>query len=276
MQGQLDQMMRIFQENRLSESQLLARVVSQPSRCQEVCDSFAQYDGSRWDKGGPDMQQRPHAVSTRNATSIPDGTSPFHSSLLCNCRVQKASQRKQTFWSRLQFQETTTMVEYHQPPCPLAFPARQGDKSWGISYCNVPTLLLRAVQVSFSLTVGAGGLSISPMLTLNPTVDENTAPAFRVVRLVSDIIHCSDLLNEQGIQLEPKPPDTRAILQIGLEKISKLFSQGKASPNDVDIYNETLMNKALEVVRSNISFVVSRGLRTPHGQHEMYPRPLVP
>ena len=240
MQGQLDQMMLIFKENRLSESQLLARMVSQPSRCQEVCDSFAQYHGTRRDKGGPDMQQRQHVVPTRNATSIPDGASPFNSSLLCNCRVQKASQRKQTFWSRLQFQETTTTVEYHQPPCPLAFAARQGNKSWGISYCNV----------------GAGGRSISPMLAFNATVDENTAPAFRVVKLMGEIINKNEFLKSRHRQVEPRPPDTQAILQIGLQRISKLFSQGKASPSDVNIYNETLMNKVVEMVRFNISFAI--------------------
>lgn len=135
-----------------------------------------------------------------------------------------------------------TVVEQHMPGCPMAgVPKVNRKKELRITYTGLKRLLNVAVNVSFSMRSGAGGLSISPSFAYRPTVDASTAPAFRMLRL----------LNNASKEMLLDPHDWQKLVASILTKIIGLFRAGKASPLAVDFENQSLLHYlALSVCRS--------------------------
>ena len=117
----------------------------------------------------------------------------------------------------------------HSIECPL-YTKLQKTQSVKIR-CMLPTWFLRRViDYTFSITSGAGGLAISPQLTVVRMVDGSCSPAFhQAYRLVTS----SFLGRRHG---------EAPTLEDEIKVLPGLFCAGDASPFDVDQYGRTLLH----------------------------------
>ncbi|KAG8161246.1 hypothetical protein KVR01_009510 [Diaporthe batatas] len=128
------------------------------------------------------------------------------------------------------------------PTKPLSNAARVASKKKrrvvvGFNYTGLTRILKTAINMSFALTYGAGGFSISPSFTCNPTVDSRLDPAFRIL----------DLLGEGSLRLE-NGLDT--LITACMKRLIQLFDDGKVCPTAVDQRNRSLMHYAIPAFSS--------------------------
>ncbi|RYC55236.1 hypothetical protein CHU98_g10977 [Xylaria longipes] len=112
-----------------------------------------------------------------------------------------------------------------------------------IEYRGLTKLFQTAFVLSFSNTYGAGGRSVSPCFTYYPSVDRDTAPAFRILNLVNCMLSDS------------KHYDTSEVLkalQCCFDSVLTLYSRRKASPMAVDQFGGSL----LHLVAQNIPLLL--------------------
>jgi hypothetical protein len=139
------------------------------------------------------------------------------------------------------FHEDRTQFETHLPTCPFFQFSNRTERKWGMTYNRVAYILDTAIRISFSVKSGAGGFSISPMFTYYATIDEFNAPAFQVVRIMSQFLSSNQFKSFKKLSV-------RRLLDGGLIKIGKMFREGKASPSDVNSQNQTLMKPIVTVI----------------------------
>jgi hypothetical protein len=82
---------------------------------------------------------------------------------------------------------------------------------------------------------GAGGWSLSPNFTYHPTVDERSAPAFRIMKIIQMAAFPARLDPTASIWWEK-------LIGLALTKMLALFRTGKASPLAVDYKNQSLLH----------------------------------
>ncbi|KAL8858973.1 MAG: hypothetical protein Q9178_004454 [Gyalolechia marmorata] len=132
---------------------------------------------------------------------------------------------------------TSTLV--HRPGCAEA----QEEKQIGLRISFSGRLIQGAIQAAMSMTRGAGGFSISPVLAYSPVVPSGTGP-FRVIRMVDDReeIHASDL---------------RTALGSWTQELLQLYQAGKASPRDVDGEGNNIMHIACTIFDNCLHIISS-------------------
>ncbi|POS75691.1 hypothetical protein DHEL01_v205908 [Diaporthe helianthi] len=108
----------------------------------------------------------------------------------------------------------------------------------GFNYTGLTHVLKTAINMSFALTYGAGGFSISPSFACNPTVDDKLDPAFRIVALI-------------GYGLKYLDEGTEHVLITGMKRLIRLFDDGKVCPTAVNKWNQTLMHWAISSIDPN-------------------------
>ncbi|KAK1500435.1 hypothetical protein CABS01_10159 [Colletotrichum abscissum] len=106
-----------------------------------------------------------------------------------------------------------------------------------LKYTGVSRLLKSVIEISFALTWGAGGGSISPGFTYYPTADVNSDPAFRLISLMRRSYPVRDVRNGE-----------RFIIAC-LRKLAKLLEERRTYPTVVDGRNRTLMHHAAASVQ---------------------------
>ena len=110
------------------------------------------------------------------------------------------------------------------------------------------------------MTRGVGGWSISPSFTYYPTVDAETAPAFRILTLLKHAMRV--------IPYDDPGPRTPARLEelvaLALVKLVTLFQTSKASPLAVDSRNKSLVHYAAEMVSPKLPAHGLWALFQPH------------
>lgn len=224
-------------QSRLISRAAAGRLIGKPDALRELCDASRTRAKPAADRG----------ISTAN-----DDEEQFASTLsllagssfACSCRPRLQRQRSGAVWGPLAFYSETTTRE-HLPGCPLARAVDSGrNRKVGFEFTGLRSLLNAAVQVSFVTKSGAGGFSISPNFTYYPTVDENTAPAFRMVNLIR--------LSQTAPELVRGPPRWRdAFAALVLAKLVQLFRSQRASPLAVDSRNRSLVHHAAHHVSLN-------------------------
>ncbi|KAK8877534.1 Ankyrin repeat-containing domain protein [Apiospora arundinis] len=134
--------------------------------------------------------------------------------------------------------------ESHSPNCPMAriIPSQQ-QRRYGLRLVGLTRIVKAAIDISFAMSFGAGGRSISPQFAYYPTVDSDMDPAFRVVGYLREVL-------SQYPHMTAAPPFYAALEHKALLKILQLFSEGKSSPFAVDSKNRTLMHHVLGAVDS--------------------------
>lgn len=136
----------------------------------------------------------------------------------------------------------------HWPGCPVGRRCTQKrSQTLGMRFRALMGILGKAVEISFAMRSGAGGYSISPTFRYYPTVDEDTAPAFCILKLVDDYFEFNFL---RRFGSSSRLPAWELFAGTALKRLVGLFhgQTPKASPLDVTCENETLMHYAASVV----------------------------
>lgn len=148
----------------------------------------------------------------------------------CMCRSLRHFQRKTLVHGSLAMSSEMT-TEWHLPGCSARHKIRDRDqrRSFILTYTGLRHLLNLAVQISFTVTSGAGGGSFSPGFTYFPTVDKETAPAWRMLDLLGHARYYLDIISWE--RLVPSV----------VNSVVTLFRAKKASPRAVDAENRSLI-----------------------------------
>lgn len=159
-------------------------------------------------------------------------------SFSCMCRRIRRFQRKTIVRGSLAL-SSETVTERHLPGCPAKQKIKDTgeSRSFSLTYTGLRRLLNLAVQLSFTVTSGAGGGSLSPRFTYFPTVDSKTAPAWRMLNLLVDCRLQGHLWDKLASSV--------------VSSIIKLFRTKKASPRAVDAGNRSLVYQLAECVSFN-------------------------
>lgn len=162
----------------------------------------------------------------------------------CTCRPRRKLNRSQMVWGMVQVYHDNAHTERHLPTCEFYQSTNNSERVFGVRYTGLASLLNKAIHITFAMRSGAGAWSLSPCFTYYATVDSTKAPAFQVIEQLRRCLYY------QYIGHKPLEESRyEHLLNLGSAKIGKLFREGKASPNDVNILNENLMHAATSLVR---------------------------
>lgn len=107
-----------------------------------------------------------------------------------------------------------------------AFCSKSASKGFAVSNKLCNRFLSYAVDVSLTITTGAGGFAISPNLAFRAIVSDS--PAFELIVDAIQSFRC------QGGGL--------GLLKNLRVTLFRLFQEGKASPTDTDVYGDTIFH----------------------------------
>ncbi|KAH7041434.1 uncharacterized protein B0I36DRAFT_23483 [Microdochium trichocladiopsis] len=139
----------------------------------------------------------------------------------------------------------------HRPQCRYFKAATHRPKTSQSAKARI-TWFSKVLDIALTATYfrcqGAGGFSVSPRLAYHSMVDEMTSPSFRVLyTLQSYIAYARD---------RPKSftePLAAKVVDLALNKLQEIFRCRRASPTDVNSFNETLLHRFVNLVRCPIS-----------------------
>jgi hypothetical protein len=149
----------------------------------------------------------------------------------CNCHVRVDSPKICAISKN--FQILTKSTKTHRKGCPLfGSPEQAQAQTVGVRTIFTGRFLRKALEISLGLTHGAGGCSLSTSISLR-TLLRNNSPAFQ-------LFNSYDLSTKLRIQ-EISGQDFSEYMMEVLQKLKVLFSEGKASPNDINIRGQTIL-----------------------------------
>lgn len=149
---------------------------------------------------------------------------------LCNGSGRKAK-RGCTHWGVL-FLYHERSRSAHQSHCPWA----KKTEKLGLGFFVLTKILQVAVDVSFTLSSGAGGWSLSQSCTYHPTVDSETDPVFQALETFAKN-HEYYFQAEEGFIKESKE-----VMEL-LQEVQQIYTEGRSSPNAVDSENSTPLHR---------------------------------
>ncbi len=112
-------------------------------------------------------------------------------------------------------------------------------------YAGLVGLFAKALNISFSVKYGAGGVSMGPEITYHPVVDENRAPAFRLIETL-----------RQGTIAVVRNTEARSTLRdesferlfyYCWHKLRRAYQHGKGSPQDIDLRGQSLIHEVMNL-----------------------------
>jgi len=136
------------------------------------------------------------------------------------------------------FMHTSSAVAAHHPCCECAaWSEPESIWAFGATYNGMKHLLRKSVNLTFSVSRGAGGFSIAPTLTASVTVDRSAAPAFMLMdHLFSGMIRFW-FIDDHAL-------DYLGMMSSVVPRLRTLFSRRLASPKDVNQLGQCLMHSA--------------------------------
>lgn len=197
---------------------MLQTLIARPGLLRSACDGAERIQpGCTSSTPGAKL-----AASTRglaNSDRIQEGQ-------LCSCRQRRHRSYFAKRYTNFELFHATDTVYRHDDRCLYRLWPQRLYK-YGINFSHWSNLLLRGVQASFSITIGAGGQSISPEITFRARVPSD-APAFATLRN----LYCKV---SDGESLVP-------CLEPTLQQLAGLFRRGEASVTDVNERGQTLLH----------------------------------
>ncbi|KAF4946472.1 hypothetical protein FGADI_11110 [Fusarium gaditjirri] len=202
------------------------RLLRRPAVLQEMCDAV--------ETRPRHSRNRNRSVSDELAKQTKTAATTYNGSrFMCLCRHRRHLQYKSTGWGSLSFSHET-ITEQHLPGCPATKGIFETDRSsrFALTYFGLRSLLNSAIQISFTIRSGAGGWSFGPNFTYYPIVDSESAPAFRMLSLLTEAQYQGPL--EDAAWQEKLVP-------IVVSSVLRLLQTKHASPRAVDSYNQSLV-----------------------------------
>ncbi|KAK9770744.1 hypothetical protein SCAR479_12535 [Seiridium cardinale] len=231
-------------QHNMTPTTLLGRAISKPSNLRALCDGFESRQGvvplRSTDQERPRIQRGTAGADTSEILLFRTTRCA-----ICGFRTQRKMRRKQISYGSIHLYSDTTEYQKHLPNCTYFQPTKMKEQTWGLLRTGAAWFVKQAVQISFSMTSGAGGFSLSPVFTYSATVDERIAPAFQVVKSMIDFFRHEDFKI-----LHNRSEAAQRILEAGFIKVGRLLREGLASPKDVNSRNQTLMQPISRLTRT--------------------------
>lgn len=199
---------------------LIMALMSKPSALRTTCDAAT---------SAAQPYETVKVVPTQTLQKQVYGKPPFS----CGCRPR---QSKYARMSHLGFSfsvlEETVETRAHRPSCARALPsASQTSRSKFLTYTGLVAYMSQAVSLGFTISWGAGGSSLGPVLRCRGMVEHKRAPAFVLMdRLFLAFILWSDF-----------PALVNRVVEQSSFHLRKLYATGRASPTDVNEHGATLL-----------------------------------
>ncbi|KAI0551720.1 hypothetical protein F4679DRAFT_537760 [Xylaria curta] len=193
------------------------------------------------------LASRPSLLSTSIETVVKCDTllsGRGNGPLACLCRPSRRITHSKRSWQYFSFSYVTSDTRRHLPSCP--FSRIDGEKratDFSIEYSGLKRLSSMAFVLSFANSHGAGGRSISPSFTYYPTVDEEIAPTFRILRSARYMLQYM-VRNSSTVKIT----DVLKVLQHCFDNVLILYTRGKAGPRDINSYGESLIHAAVDII----------------------------
>ncbi|OHF02485.1 hypothetical protein CORC01_02180 [Colletotrichum orchidophilum] len=229
--------LQLQREQNQSLQTIALRVASKPAILRSLCDDM---QSPVKDRNQGIASNLPIVHSKRMSSDPLQNSWPAAiSDMLCICpRPARSTIKKQ-----MQRGHTILSGEWesqgHWPSCPLSKTGRKQRLKASLTYTGLARLLKSVIGISLELTSGAGGRSISPRFTYYPTVDADSDPAFRIIRMVEQ---CCVRPFHDGTNREP-------FIIACLKKLARLLEEKRTYPTVVDQQNRTLMHHAAISIR---------------------------
>ena len=141
------------------------------------------------------------------------------------------------------FCREATSESFHLPGCPYV-DARldESEYSYSVTYTGLVELLNKGIEVAFSLRNGAGGRSISPILTSFTMVDERRSPVFALTKLIHSELWVAggfDRLDSEKFAI---------LVSSYIRRVWYSYRSRKASIKDYTQYGESILHATIELV----------------------------
>jgi hypothetical protein len=163
---------------------------------------------------------------------------------ICPCQSRTITQHQVKKFGDFYTSRKTTARSTHLPSCEFqAYDFHVTTNTTTMSYTGFRKLLSLSLELSFSWTSGAGGLSISPNITLRPMVDETKSSVFRLITLLE--VNAHELI--QMTCVETKYFTLEKFLNDSVDSILKLYRSKTCSPYDVNHRGESVLHKWVDV-----------------------------
>lgn len=148
----------------------------------------------------------------------------------CSCRARVNSPR--TRWISENFQIFTSVTKTHRISCPFS---GNYDQIW-TQTVGVRTILARpffakALEFSIGVTYGAGGCSLATSIRLR-TLLRKDSPAFQLFDHDSRSLSITSGTTDE---------QSSGCMMRALQTLKDLFSEGKASPYDINSEGKTIL-----------------------------------
>ncbi|KAK8135217.1 hypothetical protein PG984_007229 [Apiospora sp. TS-2023a] len=228
-------------------SRAVARLAAKPAAFGELCGILPPHGGLEATPSGiidaNPTRNNPEQSNSRQGSTLA-WNSKTTASCICGRKLQtKMSLEYSQLGSLYLYREATSTG--HSPYCPLYKTiAPKEDRRYGLRYTGLMQAIKGAIDITFNMTSGAGGWSVSPGFRYYPTVDAAQDPAFRILDLYG---RSFDL----RLQREDLVPDELITVfhHRATEKMRWLFDTRKTSPLAVDDRNRSLMHEAFDALK---------------------------
>ena len=198
-------------------------MISRPSLLRSVCEQYDQSDNyaGSYSAASDRRARLPRSAKNRGQH--------------CDCHLNLVGSASKSY--RLGFTRNlkwrlnlALQLSNHRPLCPLS-------RTYSVSVERYGALLAGAVEALFSITCGAGGLSISPVIQ-----------CLRVVSADSPVFQLVDWSSVFKAGIVKSTTDFDIYLRNNISKIERLFENGEASPYDVDSRRHTLLHVRIGMI----------------------------
>jgi hypothetical protein len=85
-------------------------------------------------------------------------------------------------WGWAKVYHDATHFDRHLSTCAFSRITKRSEQTFGLKYTGLNWLLNKAIDITFSMRSGASGWSVSPGFTYYATVNDEAAPAFRIIK----------------------------------------------------------------------------------------------
>ncbi|KAK8078568.1 pyruvate decarboxylase [Apiospora saccharicola] len=228
-------------------ARIVARFATKPAAFKELCETVSSYG---------DLEATVHDVIDIQPTWNDPGQSDSRqgstlawnsnnkTSCICGRRLRtNMSLEYSQLGSLYLYREVTSRGHY--PYCPMYKTlAPKQKRRYGLLYTGLMQAIKGAIDITFNMTSGAGGWSVSPGFRYSPTVDTTQDPAFRVLNVHREFLYKWSHWQWTGLLPDELHTDFHSR---ATEKIRWLFDNRRTSPLAVDVRNRSLMHEAFEI-----------------------------
>ncbi|KAI0863793.1 hypothetical protein F4860DRAFT_501756 [Xylaria cubensis] len=229
-----------------AEQRALYRLVSSPAQLEELCKLYHQGKEAEHEFT-IEQRDKPTFGLEGTRSYLTSSNAIISRSIIstCICQPKRKTVRRRVKLGSLSFSTLSDRHWKHLPECRYANgEVFSESNSIGFSYSGLRWLFSKVIDVSMSLSMGAGGLSIGPNITIRPVVDERHAPVFCALYLVDS------LMTEYKVNQWEPPQSALQFLELVCHRISRQYMSRKSSPFEVTISGRSALHVWVDLLNS--------------------------